>query len=469
MALHDLSATAALAGLQSGQFCAVDYVKALLERASACAGLNAFSHLDERLILADAKSSDAARLAARKAGAPVGPLHGLPVAIKDNINVADQPTSAGTPALRNHRPATDAPVVAALRRAGAILFGRTNMHELAYGLTSNNAAFGAVRNPFNPAMIAGGSSGGSATAVAAHIVPAALGTDTGGSVRVPAALCGLVGFRPTHGRYCGDGIVPISHSRDTVGVLARDVADAVLLDRVISRQRQRLTPVSISGLRIGIPRGYFFDTLDGEVRSLVERALERLSGLGAVLIEADIAGIEDCNPRVGRPIASGEVLQDLPGYLEKYAGSISIEDLLSQVASPDVRAIIDRQFDPHNRAAILSAYDHAMNHSRPALRQCYEQYFDAHQLDAIALPTTPVPARPIGDDEYIDLAGGRVPTGATYIRNTGPASIIGAPGLTVPAGLTCAGLPVGLELDGQAGLDNHLLAIGLAWEYEYRP
>lgn len=465
MTLCDLGAVEALDGLHKGHFSALEYVEELLARAKTGPALNAFSSLPADLILAEARSSDEFR---RSSGS-TGLLCGLPIAIKDNINVAHQPTSAGTPGLHNHYPARDAPVVSALRAAGAIVFGRTNMHELAYGLTSNNYSFGPVRNPFDPERVAGGSSGGSAAAVAAHMVPAALGTDTGGSVRVPAAFCGLTGFRPTHGRYCGDGIVPISHSRDTVGPITRNVEDIILLDQILSGKSQNLTPAPLKELRIGVPRTYFFSDSDPDVAKIVEDALVQLQILGVTLIEADIEGLQDCNSLVGRPISSGEVLNDLPAYLEEYAPGISIEDVVTQVASPDVREIIERQFDPQNRQQILAAYEIAVTRLRPALHQNYQRYFDRHQLDAIALPTALVTAPPIGEDETIELNARRVPTAPTLVHNTGPSSIIGLPGLTLPVGMSASGMPVGLELDAPAGHDNQLLSIGLAVEKYFSP
>jgi indoleacetamide hydrolase len=465
MSLCDLSAVAALDGLKTGHFSAVEYVEELLARARSGPALNAFSSLPGDLILAEAKSSDEFR---RNSGS-TGLLCGLPIAIKDNINVAHQPTSAGTPGLRNHYPARDAPVVGALRAAGAIVFGRTNMHELAYGLTSNNSAYGPVRNPFDLERVAGGSSGGSAAAVAAHMVPCALGTDTGGSVRVPAAFCGLVGFRPTHGRYCGKGIVPISHSRDTVGPITRNVEDIILLDQVLSGQRYIAPATLLKDLRIGVPRTYFFSDSSPEVAKIIEDALAQLQTLGVILIEADIEGLADCNPQVGRPISSGEVLSDLPAYLKEFAPGIAIEDVVGQVASPDVGEIIERQFDPQNRQQILAAYELAISSSRPKLAQNYAQYFIDHQLDAIALPTALVAAPPIGEDETIELNGRRVPTAPTLVHNTGPSSIIGLPGLTLPVGMSASGLPVGLELDAPAGHDIQLLSIGLAVEKYFSP
>jgi Asp-tRNA(Asn)/Glu-tRNA(Gln) amidotransferase A subunit family amidase len=177
-----------------------DQVEAALQRAQEIAELNAF------VTLADVPASGAE-----------GPLAGVPIAVKDSIHVAGFPCTGGTPALRNWRPASDAPIVTILRKAGAVVVGKTGMHELSAGITSNNPAYGAVRNPHDPRLIAGGSSGGSAVAVAAGVVPVALGADTAGSLRIPAALCGCVGFRPTPGRYPNEGVIPLSATRDTVG------------------------------------------------------------------------------------------------------------------------------------------------------------------------------------------------------------------------------------------------------------
>ena len=190
-----------------------------------------------------------------------GRLAGLPVPVKDNFDTADMPTTGGTPGLRDHRPRHNAPVVQRLIDEGACIMGKLNMHELAYGITSNNGAFGAVRNPYDPSRIPGGSSGGSGAAVAARMAPVALGSDTGGSVRIPAALCGVAGMRPTTGRYSQAGVVPISHTRDTAGPLARSVADLALFDSVITGVPNDLPTIPLRGARIGVPRGHYFDNL----------------------------------------------------------------------------------------------------------------------------------------------------------------------------------------------------------------
>ena len=194
--LLDLTATDALLLLRNGDLSAERYARALLDQCDKHRDLNAFIFFDGARVIDDAIAADKRR----KSGKVLGPLHGLPVPIKDNIDTENAPTSAGTPALRTHRPKANAPVAQSLFSAGAILLGKTNMHELAYGITSNNADFGPVRNPYNSSLIPGGSSGGTGVAIAARMCAAGLGTDTGGSVRIPAALCGIVGLRPTVGR-----------------------------------------------------------------------------------------------------------------------------------------------------------------------------------------------------------------------------------------------------------------------------
>src|SRR5262249_23645005 len=240
--------------------------------------LNAFIWQNEDLVLEAARASDK-----RRGHGNLSPLHGLPIVLKDNIETAHAPTTAGTPALRDHHPPKDAPVAAALFSAGAILLGKTNLHELAWGGTSNNVAFGAVHNPYNPSMIPGGSSGGNAAAIAARMCTAGLGTDTGGSIRVPSALCGTVGLRPTCVRYSTERVVPCSHTRDIVGPMARSVKDLILLDSVVTGNHSPVRPAILQGVRVGMPRGYFFDDLDSSLAPIVETALAMLRDADCVL------------------------------------------------------------------------------------------------------------------------------------------------------------------------------------------
>ncbi len=249
--LDHLTATQAAADLCAGKYKSEALVSAVLARAKARPELNAFITLDETGALKEARAYDAAHAQ----HASCKPLGGVPIAIKDNIEVAGLPATAGTPALKGYVPAADAPVVAKLREAGAIIVGKTNMHELAFGISGYNTAFktGAefgVRNAYDTTKIAGGSSSGNAAAIAARIVPAAIGTDTGGSVRIPCAFNGCMSLRPTVGRYPQTGIAPISHTRDTAGPMAGTMTDVALLDRIIAGGA-KIEAAGLKGVRLG--------------------------------------------------------------------------------------------------------------------------------------------------------------------------------------------------------------------------
>ncbi len=457
MNLTALTISEAAAALQRGEMTAASYADALLAQADKAAGLNAFIYHDPEAVRAAAQAADA-----RKArSAALGPLHGVPLALKDNLDTADMPTTGGTPGLKGSRPRRNAPLVQKLIDAGAIVFGKTNMHELAYGITNNNAGFGATRNPYDITRIPGGSSGGVGAAVAARVVPGGIGTDTGGSVRVPAALCGIVGFRPTTGRWSQAGIVPISHTRDTAGPMTRSVADCALLDSVVTGSVP-LGAVGLEGLRLGVPRAHFWDPLDVEMARLMADVLARLKDAGAVLVEADIADVGRLDAEAGFPIALHETVLDLDAYLAEHGSAMRYADLVALCASPDVKGILQSL---HGDDAVPeAAYRHALSVLRPQLQAAYRDYFRRHDVAAVVFPTTALPAAPIGEDETVLLNGERVPTFFTFIRNSSPGSVAGIPGISLPAALTAGGLPVGLDLDAAEGADARLLAVALAVE-----
>ena len=443
------SATRALEEIASGRISSREYTEALLDRCEAGAGLNVFVHLDR----------DAALAAADTAGD--GPLKGLPIPFKDNFDTVGIPTTAGTPALKDNRPKANGAVVQQLVDAGGFVMGKLNMHELAYGITSNNGGFGAARNPYNRDRIPGGSSGGSGAAVAARMAPVAMGSDTGGSVRVPAALCGVMGLRPTTGRYSQKGIVPISSTRDTAGPLARSVDDLALFDGIVTGDDGPLEAVDLAGLRLGVPRGHFYENLDPATARIAEDVLDRLAKAGVVLVEADIERVGELDGAAGFPIALYETIVDLNEYLRAAGLPLDYEKVVAQVASPDVHGILSSLLTEEG-AIPEAAYREAIEVHRPALQATCAKYYADNDVAAAIFPTTPLPAAPIGDDDTTLLNGEEVPTFFTFIRNTDPASVAGLPGLSLPAGLTGDGLPVGMELDGPAGTDRRLLAIGAA-------
>ena len=239
--MTELTATAAVEAMRDGDMRAENYAEALLDRAQSLANLNAFRTLDREMVLEAARSADKARAA----GGALGMLHGLPIPVKDSVNTKGLPTSNGTRALEEFKAKDDAAVLKPLLAQGTILMGKTNLHELSYGWTSNNASFGPVRNPYDQQHVPGGSSGGSAAAVAGRIAPLAIAEDTLGSIRVPASMCGLAGLRPSFGRYPDDGIMPLTVNKfDQVGPLARSVADLLMFDLAVSGERGRFTVVA---------------------------------------------------------------------------------------------------------------------------------------------------------------------------------------------------------------------------------
>lgn len=453
--LFDLTITQALEGLSARRFSAREYAEALIARSEEQKSLNALVSYDWEKLLEAADKIDASG----KAGQQLG---GIPLCLKDNINTGILPTGAATGALASHIAKAPAPVAKALFDAGALLGASGNMHELAFGISSNNGVTGPVHNPWNPAMIPGGSSGGVAAAVAARMMPGGVGTDTGASVRLPASLCGLVGFRPTVGRYPGEGIVPISHTRDTAGPITRSVADALLLDRVMAGGTAATAPAMLAGLRLGVPRTYFYETLDPAVAANAEAALDALRKAGVVLIEADIPDIGALDAAVSFPVVLYEFMQDLPAYLRDQGLDLTMQDILDGIGSPDVKGLVASQMGAE--AMPEAVYRKAIDEGRPKLLAAYADYFKSHDVEAVIFPTSALPARPIGDDETVELNGERVPTFPTFIRNTDPGSNAAIPGISLPSGLSPDGLPLGMELDGPAQSDDRLLAIAAAIE-----
>lgn len=411
-----LDATQALALLRRGDLGVLSYVDALLDRLQQGASLHAMIGLNPDAVRAEA-----------------------------------------------HRPDRDADCVAPLRRASALVLGKCNLHELALGVTSGNAAHGAVRNPHAPGRIAGGSSGGTAAAIAAHMAPVGLGTDTGGSIRIPAALCGVVGFRPSTGRWPTRGVVPIAvPSRDTAAPMARRVADCALIDAVVCGAPPELDHVTPRGLRLGVPRSFWTD-LHAGLASRLEQALGALAAAGVHLIPVSIDADLEAVGEVGLVIAMAENLPALRAYFADHDLPFDAGRLAAAIASPDVRGIVDHL--AAGRGPDAKAYADALATVRDRLRPAWARAYDDHRLDALLLPTTPVPAARIGEDDSLCMDGRQWPTFATYVRHCGPASVLGLPSVSLPAGCVAEQgdrLPVGLMLDGPRGSDRRLLAIASA-------
>ena len=464
MDLSELSAADAAQLIRENKLDSRALVKVLLDQIDAGADLHAFITIDHEGALRAAANADRVR----DGGKPLGPLHGVPIVVKDNIHVAGLPNTAGTPALRNFIPTAHAPVVKALIDAGAIVLGKNNMHELAFGITNDNAAFGSTRTPYDTRRFPGGSSGGTGAAIAARMAPAGLGSDTGGSVRVPAALNGISGLRPTVGRYSQEGITPISSTRDTAGPMARKMADLVLLDQIITGDHRAIEAADLRSIRLGVPRVPYYSNLDREVARIMDGTLSTLRTAGVQLVEIDMPDLIETASKVSFAVALYEGNVDLAAYLAKYNTGLTVRDVAYQIASPDVKGLFDTSI-LGEQAIPEPVYREAVQKHRPTLQKLFADIFAKHGLDALVFPTTPLPAQPIENSMEVMLNGKMLPTFFTFISNTDPGSNAGVPGLSVPMGLTADGLPVGVALEGPAGSDRRLLAIGLALEHVLPP
>jgi mandelamide amidase len=460
--LDTLTAQQAAADLCTGKYTSTALVSAAIARAKANPDLNAFITLDEAGAMKAAAAFDAGH---RKRSA-CKPLGGVPIVIKDNIEVAGLPASAGTPALKEFMPKQDAPVAAKLHEAGAIIIGKTNMHELAFGISGYNTGFktgaeAGVRNAYDRSKIAGGSSSGTAAAIGSRMVTAGLGTDTGGSVRIPCALNGCASLRPTVGRYPQTGIAPISHTRDTAGPMATTIADVALLDRIIAGGGA-VTPANLKEVRIGVEKTMLAN-LDGDTEAAFRVGLDKLKSAGVTVVDVEMPKLGELNGQVGFPLALYEAYDDMVAYLKHTGTGITIEELAKQISSPDVKGtydglVIPRKLPGPNNTVVDAkpAYDAAMATARPALQALYKDTFAKNKLDAIAFPTTPKVAIASNPDSS-SLANFLL-----FIQNTDPGSNAGVPGIQIPVALGASSkLPVGLELDGPSGSDRRLLAIGM--------
>lgn len=462
MDFDQLTLTQAVADLRAGKVTSTALTTEALARAKANADLNAFVTLDEAGALKAAAAFDANDNKDK-------PLGGVPIVIKDNIEVTGLPCSAGTPALKHYVPRADAPVVAKLRAAGAVIIGKTSMHELAFGISGYNTAFktGAefgVRNAYDRTLIAGGSSSGTGVAIGARIVAGGLGTDTGGSVRVPAALNGCASLRPTVGRYPQAGIAPISHTRDTAGPMAATAADVELLDRVIAGGKA-VQAADLKQMQIGIVRS-MLTNLDADTDAAFQAAVAKMKAQGVTMVEIEMPQLAEFNGQVSFPVALYEAYDDLVAYLDHTGTGLSIEALARDISSADVKGTYDGLVIPRKLpapdGALVDAkpiYDAAINSARPALQVLYSRTFADNRLDAIAFPTTPrvaIASNP--DSSSLENFG-------LFIQNTDPGSNAGIPGIQIPIALGAVSkLPIGLELDGPAGSDRRLLALGMALE-----
>jgi len=454
-ALLDLSAIAAVAAMRDGELKAEHYAAALLEQADRIKSLNAFRTLQPERVMEAAREADKRRAAGKSLGA----LHGLPVPVKDSVDTQALPTSYGTGALGDFRPGDDAAALKPLWAEGAILMGKTNLHELSCGWTSNNVAFGPVLNPYDPTRTPGGSSGGSAAVVAAHAAPLAIGGDTYGSIRLPASFCGLAGLRPTFGRYPNAGIMPISLDKfDQVGPLARTVSDLALFDSVVTGLHDRVQAAPLSGVRIAVDGEPLSGSMDPEVSRIIEEAIRKLGDAGAEIVRMPLPPLARQASDVVIGILIFEVVRSFTDYLKHDHIGVSFDQLVDQ-ASPSVAGLLNAG----RNAGSPAAYQELLL-KLGEIKAAILAFYRDNQIDAIALTPAAIAAFPQGDPEAVLLNGKPVSLFTAIGCNVAPGSCAGLSCLVVPAGMTAIGLPVGLELDGPPGSDRRLLALGLSVE-----
>ncbi len=432
----------------------VELTRFLLERiARLNPRLNAYLALNSELALKDAAAAEAALCAKsrRKGSRDLGPLYGIPISLKDNLYTAGLRTTGGAGFLRDFLPLQDAAVVTSLKNAGAILLGKTNLHEFAYGVTSNNPHFGPVRNPWDLDRIPGGSSGGSAAALAAGLCYGSIGTDTGGSIRIPASLCGIVGLKPGLGRVSAEGAIPLSTTLDFVGPMARTVADVALLFKAIAipEKVNRRPPAARSqNLRLGIPKHFFLDVVSPEIQQAFESSLVTLKKLGAKLKEVSLPYLKETED-AGNQIAWAEATHyhQQAGWYPLHAADYG-DDVRSRLEMGEKVSALDYLRALDLREKFIAGFHLALLEN---------------EVDALVTPTTPIAAPLIGE-ENISIAGKDHSTRALLLRLNRPANLGGIPAISVPCGLTPAGLPAGLQFLTAVPGESLLLELAARFE-----
>ena len=397
-----------------------------------------------------------------RAGHYLGPLHGVPVAIKDILTTAGITTTAGSKILADWKPEQDATVVRKLRQAGAVIIGKTNLHEFAFGVTTENPHYGNTRNPWNPDHVPGGSSGGSGAAVAMGMGYMAIGTDTGGSIRIPATLCGVSGIKPTYGRVSRFGCLPLSWSLDHVGPIARTAEDCARALQVLAGH-DPLDPTSanrpvpnylatlndpIEGLTIGVPGDPFWDPIDPEVEAAVRAGIEVLRGLGARIVDVEFPMADDLVA-----MQTTILFADAAAYHHRW--------MRERPQDYDPRVLAGLQ-----QGATVPAVDYVnAQRLRAVLREKMNEVY--RRVDLLAMPTTPVTAPKIGQAyETVAVGNGQMQLTRALTRNMSPYNLLGVPAMTVPCGFSSDELPIGLQIAGRAFDEATVLRAGHAYQQE---
>ena len=447
-ALYLLSVVEAADLLRRREISALELTRAVLDRIDEVEQqINAYITVTREAALDQAASADREL----RGGDWRGQLHGIPIALKDLFDTADVRTTAGSSILRERIPNHDATVVRRLKDVGAILLGKLNLHEFAYGVTTINPHFGPTRNPWKLDRVPGGSSGGSAAAIAAGECLASLGTDTGGSVRIPAAYCNVVGLKPTYGRVSRAGVVPLSWSLDHVGPMTRNVRDTAILLNAIAgydpadpssarMDREDFTAdleQRLSGIRVGIPRDYFSNVVSAEVAQAVQRAGETLKSAGAELIDFDlpfVASLPTISSAIMMPEASANHVKDLQEHRAEIGDDVRMRLELGLV-EPAVQYVRAQQARRLVQEACLQSME---------------------SLDVFLTATTPTTA------PLIDAQATGLPSVGT--RLTAPINVLGWPAISIPCGFGSDGLPIGMQLVAKPWQERVLLRAAFAYE-----
>ncbi len=455
--MNELSRTSILQGLHAAlrarKISSRELVKEALGKiAQWNSRLNAFLTVTEDLALAQADALDREL----KEGKDRGILHGIPIAHKDLVRTRGVRTTGGSKIFAGYVPTRDAAVARILMDAGAISIGKTGLHELAYGITSDNPHYGAIHNPWDLSRIPGGSSGGSAAAVAAGIVPFATGTDTGGSIRVPAALCGIVGFKPTFGRISTTGVLPLGATLDHLGPMTRTVRDAAIAFQAMAGTPRTATAVesmvgrfvppenlTLRGVRVGVPLNYYFERVDPEVKIAVTKAIDKAALQGAVIVELKVPDMIALT-RAGAVCLLAEAASALRPYLDR-RGDFG-EDVLERL--------------DQGRAILAIDYLDALRVRRRAGREFGKLW---QNVDCLFTPSTPMTAPPIGA-KAVTFDGQEEEVRSAGTRFTRGMNALGLPAISIPCGFSRSGLPIGLQIIAGRDRDDFVLQTAAAME-----
>jgi len=460
--------------IRNGEISSKELVEIYLERIrkfDGVNGVNAYITVSAEAALKEAEELD--RLAKGKKFK--GSLHGLPIAIKDNLDTKNIKTTGGSKILASWIPPTDAHVVKKLKEAGAIILGKTNMHEFAFGITTNNPHYGPTRNPYDFSRIPGGSSGGSGAATAAALCAGSIGTDTGGSVRIPAALCGVVGVKPTLGRVGRGGMMYLSFVRDVIGPITRTVVDSAMILGAIAGKDPRdpesssnrvpnytaLLKGDLKGKRFGVPKKYFFEVIHPDTQKVMDEAIREIQKMGGGMKEVEVKHMDLATP-TGFNIVLAECIYLMEDYLKAFDAQATVDKYLDQLG-PDVKGVLGSQKGtPESKPVPGYFYAKSVREDRNKMISGFKEAMTG--LDALLLPTTPLPASKIGEDVETELEGKKVNTFLTFIRNCDPISVVGYPSISVPAGYSQTGLPIGLQIVARPWEEDKLLSMAYAFE-----